>query len=338
MFERSRLFPDLPVTRHKPIPDFDAMQEGDRNKREIRQWTEILLELSYFRDFTEATLLEAAKCVQAVHYDDGYIFKDGDVGLYFYVIYSGEVAITKEVVLRRLRAGDTFGETAFDLGRRTANAKCEQPCWLLTLYKFDYLRITHQRKEQEITERAKWLTRLPDPIEAARRLTVKLYDPSSIIVKQDDPAENLYIIKKGVVDLFKKIPPSSESTTKTESSWVLQRHWKDVDTTRVYAKPHYKELLVGILGRGQLFGELAVLGGRCSPVTARALTPVVLYTLSKKVIADLELAFYGPLVNFLDESLMLYNPSHEKLAAYLKNRDDWQAKKEAVIATVMSKH
>lgn len=43
-------------------------------------------------------------------FDDGYIFKQGDVGTCFFLIYEGEVeAEIDGKVIRNLKKGDTFG-------------------------------------------------------------------------------------------------------------------------------------------------------------------------------------------------------------------------------------
>mmetsp|Transcript_6218 Transcript_6218/g.19946 ORF Transcript_6218/g.19946 Transcript_6218/m.19946 type:complete len:177 (+) Transcript_6218:129-659(+) len=96
-------------------------------------------------------------------------------------------------------------------------------------------------------------------------------------------------------------------------------------------------MLVGVLGTGQVFGELAVLAAKkTSPITAVALTNVELYTIPASAIVSLGLSFDVAMVQFLNESLILHNPPSQKLAQYLRNRVTWKLAKERALGDVMS--
>lgn len=350
---------------------------GDRSKREVRQWVEILKGTRYFKALHDREvasrggivaegggLLEEvarrARCARTAA--NKVIFRQGDRGDAFYVIYRGIVAITKvvdvstgksDVVLKRLKMGDGFGEVALedDKARRTADARTETACVLLTLAKVDYCRITQQLRDLEVGERTRWLSRCAqfsrvcDLESIARRVTVKLYDASSIILRQNEEIPELSVVKSGVVDVYKEVsgaecvasPRDKSHRPSTPEAWVLQRSWKDVEAH--YPVHPSRVFPVGVLGRGQLFGETAVLepGGR-APVTVVALTAVVLYTLSTEAIADLGLNFHVAFSRALDRSLGLYNPPHAKLAQYERDRTSWNEAKDGILASVMSSH
>lgn len=226
-------------------------------------------------------------------------------------------------VLKTLNAGDSFGDFALDAPdstsqKRSADARTKSPCILLTLAKTDYRRVTQQLKVLEYAERARWLRQCgafdsfsEDVLEnIARRVTVKLFDAKSIILKQDDDIPEFCIVKSGVIEIFKYVPEGeccrrtlkvgaardrfpAQSPTKlapidfrqqnvstptaeirlhlsaddvyrpeAPGNWVLQRNWKDVENNRVYLGPsrQKRQLVVGVLGRGQVFGELS---GQC---------------------------------------------------------------------------
>lgn len=332
-------------------------------------------------------------------------------------------------VLKTLNAGDSFGDFALDAPdstsqKRSADARTKSPCILLTLAKTDYRRVTQQLKVMEYAERARWLSQCgafesfsKDVLEnIARRVTVKLFDAKSIIVKQDDDISEFCIVKSGVIEIFKYVPEGeccrralkvtavrdqfpSQHPTKLASinlrqqhvrtatsehrphisaddvyrpeapgNWVLQRNWKDIENNRVYLGPsrQKRQLLAGVLGRGQIFGEfpgkccmyhscvqtfltlpvqylicvtgeLAVLDPRPrSPVSALSLSTVALYTLNKQAIADLELKFHLPFVSFLNRSLTLHNPPYHKLAEYYRKWESWKSAKDKVLGKVMS--
>jgi hypothetical protein len=130
---------------------------GDRSKHEVKQWMGILRHVRFFADLAKRTpkkepvegeaeapnlLAEVAKVVTVVHCGgNDLVFAQGDEGHSFYVIYSGVVSITlnhevddgaggttaTEIVVKRLQAGDAFGEAALAEGAhlRSANARAK---------------------------------------------------------------------------------------------------------------------------------------------------------------------------------------------------------------------
>lgn len=342
------------------LPDF--MVEQERSRKQVRQWITLLRELRYFKERTPECLEEVALCVEARIFDaNRVIFKEGDQGEAFYAVYSGEIAVSKNgKVLTKLGSGDGFGETGIDTGKRSADATTTCRTILLAIEGDDYRRISVHLKAQEYEERTRWLrqsaafAKYRDVDAVARRLKVKLFDAGSVIAKQDDPVRDFYMVKRGVVDLFKQIKKrrrerKNETIAAKESSWVLQRNWRDVERNREECDDDdengnfddARQVPVGMLGKGQVFGELGILQpGKKSPVTAIALTSVTLYALSVDAAVEEELGlnFHVPLTRFLNRSLMLYNPPHQKLAHYYRERDKWQKskKKEDALASVMS--
>ena len=135
--------------------------------------------------------------------------------------------------------------------------------------------------------------------------------------------------------------PSNEQeyVEKTPGLWVTQRNWKDMEDEEEYLDVNNEnkyELLVGILGSGQLFGELAVLDPeRPSPVTILAYTNVELYAISKDVLKDLDATFNVTLVNALNESMMMHNPHNGKLAHYFGDKVIWEYQKSKVLEAIM---
>ena len=294
-------------------------------------------------------------------------------------------------VLVRLGPGSGFGEGAIDEGsKRGADAVASTKCVLLMLKGKHYKVITQQLKKIEYEDRERWLRHCaafdnfrPEEIRVlARRMQVKLWrgGKDSIVLKEGDEVPELYVIKAGVIDLFKALPEASCNNTaniimpkkqqkafpekpfffvnntpknvndealsfcpEEPGEWVLQSNWRDADKGLLPLSDkrrtnNSRQMLVGVLGRGQVFGEMAALNpGARSPVTAVALTNVILYTISSQVIDELQLMFHVPLVNFLDASLMLHNPPIAKLAEMHRNRESWQKAKDGVLATVMSK-
>ena len=70
------------------------------------------------------------------------------------------------------------------------------------------------------------------------------------------------------------------------------------------AAPRGSELLVGVLGSGQVFGEVSVLdANQLSPVTVIAYTNVEMYAISKEHLHAQHASFNVAMNNFLNESM-----------------------------------
>jgi len=94
----------------------------------------------------------------------------------------------------------------------------------------------------------------PDDLQMlARRVRLKSYARGQVIFREGEPGRTLYVIDRGQVKL---------STTALEG----------------------RELLVAILGRGQIFGELEIFAGGPRGMTARTMGHVHAFVLDKHVV------------------------------------------------------
>ena len=142
-----------------------------------------------------------------------------------------------------------------------------------------------------------------------------------------------------------------------------QRNWKDaIDPIDSRVLQRGSELLVGVLGSGQVFGEVCAARVRCcarrtydaaertrarvlqvsvldpnqlSPVTIIAYTNVELYSISKAQLLAQHASFNVDMVNFLNESMMMHNPPRQKIAQYLRNRLRWERNKSKILTNMM---
>lgn len=102
----------------------------DRYQIPEKDVPELLDKLSgncFFSNLSEDDLKLLIECAQIIDFKAGdTIFKEGDIGVYFYVILNGEVEIRKEVSgrsLAELGPGQVFGEMAvLDNHPRSASA------------------------------------------------------------------------------------------------------------------------------------------------------------------------------------------------------------------------
>ena len=88
------------------------------------------------------------------------------------------------------------------------------------------------------------------------------------------------------------------------------------------------ELTVGVLGSGQIFGELSVLNTELpSPVSAIAFTPVEVYCFEGEMLLGLGAKFSPTCMDALNESLSLHNPPSEKVNYYYQSKFAWEKRK-----------
>src|SRR6266571_343986 len=116
------------------------------------------------------------------------------------------------------------------------------------------------RRDQELAERVSLLEQAPlfsvlrgeDIRDLADKFHAVRYRRAEVIFREGEPAERLFLIDDGRVKL----------------------------TT---ASPTGQELLIAVLGRGQIFGELAVVDRGTREMDARAMEDTKLYTLAGDV-------------------------------------------------------
>lgn len=120
--------------------------------------------------------------------------------------------------------------------------------------------------------------------------------------------------------------------------WLMQRNWTDAaaaTSPRLEGSGDKHELLVGVLGSGELFGELAVLAPNTqSPVVVIAFTNVELLAIDHTVLAEIQALYNVHLVNFLNNSMLMHTPHPEKLAYLFGNRMRWEHEKAKVLQMV----
>ena len=133
-------------------------------------------------------------------------------------------------------------------------------------------------------------------------------------------------------------------TLKTPGLWVTQRNWKDnlytegLTPSEDDEKDRSMELLVGVLGASEIFGEIAVLDAeRPSPVTVVAYTNIECYCITIDLLRDpkIEAQYNVPMLQHLNRSMMMNNPHPAKLAHFYGDRFLWDKQKAVVLKELM---
>jgi CRP-like cAMP-binding protein len=303
-----------------------------------------------------------------------YIVLDGEVSIFKMQQSNKSSDVEVMNVLVKLFRGQTFGDTALETrAGRSAGAMASQPTNLLMLHGNDYQRVmgaTRVILRQEVKElfhQGNIFGGLPrkkrDILESS--VIMRAYAANSVIFKQGDPAKYLYVVKQGVVSLVKSIPRPQAFRTGTETYgvtqdpepdlWVLDSNWKDrlksdaADRERamhttvgsggrrlsVQNKMETAEFIAGVLGSGQIFGELAVLDpSQPSPLKAVCFTSVDVYCFESSLLIALGVRFDAETMTELQRSLNFHNPQDGKLDYYFKNRLSWEKARTSLLKQI----
>ena len=209
------------------------------------------------------------------------IITEGEPGMTFYIIISGETAVHKAGigVVAKLGKGKSFGELALTKGDvRTASIKTITRCEVLSLHKLDYDHFIKDIQQAERREHfhlvrecplfAKWTRSKIDKV--VNSCTRKMFDAGATIFRQGDPPDSLYIVMDGVVEIVKEV------------IIVCKNRWPTAMQDWEYSsKRTVKPIRVSVQRRGGYFGELAIVRNSLRAATAICQTKVVLVCVDK---------------------------------------------------------
>ena len=238
----------------------------DRTTLECRKIANTIGQFNFFGLFSDdmETLIHLAKKIMMREIDKNqYLFRQGDAGDVFYVLYEGAITITTfvpnvvkgapdvEKDLKQLHKGDTFGETALKMpgGKRGANAKAEQNSILLIIQCEDFLAIEEEHEVFINAQKMKMVQRCPafkdfgqaklDSI--VSKMSVKMYDAHNVITSRGEASPDLCLIRKGLVKVLKSTPldlcevkmredddTNAGLVEESPGMWVIQRKWREV--------------------------------------------------------------------------------------------------------------
>ncbi|XP_067013580.2 cGMP-dependent protein kinase, isozyme 1 isoform X3 [Anabrus simplex] len=186
---------------------------------------------------------------------DSFLIQEGEIGTHLYVSAEGKFEIIKGgVVLGQFGPGVTFGELAILYNcKRKASIRVlvDSKVWVLDRKVFQ--RIMMSTGLQKIEDNVHFLRSVPllqnlkDIVlkKIADLLRVEYFDADRVIIRQGDEGNTFYIISGGTVEITKKQPGSDQ------------------------------EEKIGVLGRGEYFGDLALIKADRRQATVTALAPGV---------------------------------------------------------------
>jgi CRP-like cAMP-binding protein len=240
-------------------------------------------------------LIELAEKIGKTFEKGDVVFRQGETGDTMYILHEGALAVIREkdgtgTVLARLGTGDVVGEMALvDEGPRSATVKAMEHSILVPITR-DFL-LKHSSRDtkfililieslssrlEKVDEMLKWrFTESESPAQPSDRQdeeeprsaaflrslssvvdtteAVKL-NQGDIVFRKGDPGNVMYIVLDGKVQIYQG---------EGESRFVQAQ-----------------------LGRGNFFGEMAIVSGRPRLATAVAAAPSVLLPVGKKVFLE----------------------------------------------------
>jgi putative peptide zinc metalloprotease protein len=236
-----------------------------------RDLSEILRQNPVFAEASEAELKRIVQRAESESASDGqYIIREGAAGDKFYIIKSGTVEVTKseeagvEKHLAFLTEGDYFGEVALlEDVPRTANCIARGPAQLISLSRenFDVVVRGHFElagKIDRAAAKSALIRKVPlfsdfSPSQL-RRILLKLrtreFGKGAYIIRQGEVGDTFYVIEEGEVQVLA-------------------------------ADERGRERAVARLGRGEYFGEIALLAEVPRTASVAALSDSTILALSK---------------------------------------------------------
>ena len=253
------------------LKDLSARKDTLLSQKEVQETSVPLL----FADLSAAEFDQVLARITSMHVSTGsLICKEGEEGASIFVISHGNVGIykytikeKKEVLLNTLAAGDFFGEFSFfSRQRRSASARALTDVSLLEITRDDFDEI--QKIYPNIAEVffSLYKKRVVDTILA-------LSPPFNALSPQD---------RKRLVERFSS--HTEEPGTVVIQEGALPRFLFLIKSGRaeVFVEKEGKEIIVGHLAAGDIFGEISLLLGRNHTASVRTVTRAELLKASKE--------------------------------------------------------
>jgi len=209
------------------------------------------------------------------------IITEGELGMTFYIITSGEVAVHKAGigVVAHIGKGKSFGEIALTRGDvRTATIITTTKVEVLCLHKLDYDHFVKDIQQMERREHffqlrecklfASWTRNKIEKL--CNTCARKIFESNTFIFKQGDEPDRVYIIMEGSVQIIKEVH------IVCKNRWpVAMNSWDG--TARRIVKP----VVMQTLGKGAYFGELSIMKDTKRTASAFTTSKTTLIALDK---------------------------------------------------------
>ncbi|TMW59027.1 hypothetical protein Poli38472_007172 [Pythium oligandrum] len=314
-------------THHEYIKVLSKKPQS-RSKLDIDMLSEYLHTLKFFRGLPGSFVRELCTVVDFVTFPQGsYVFREGEVGDLFYVIFSGSVDVivssqdakgqTQQTKLINLTEGSHFGELALMKGHgiRSATVRTREECKLLVICEKDYNATLRRMQREDLAKRVGVLDHIPmfqTPEwtgELLKEMSYVLVEQrlasGAVLFEQGEKAQHVYFVVRGELLVTK-------------------------DIVEPGGKMHH--VLVERVGRFRVIGDDAAAGANFNEViyrevTVTASTPVEVLVLSKYDV-------FHRLSRSARETLRAAAHSHVESVVYLDRfhkTEKWEAYKKSLV-------
>ncbi|RLN80865.1 hypothetical protein BBJ28_00026549, partial [Nothophytophthora sp. Chile5] len=205
-----------------------AKKKNTRTKADIDMLSEYLQTLKFFRSLPKSFVRELCLVVDVLALPAGScVFREGEVGDQFYIIFSGSVDINisskdfrgnaQQTKLINLTEGAHFGELALMKGRgvRSATVVTREECQLLVIGESDYNSTLRRMQKKDMAKRVAVLDQIPmfqTPEwtgELLKELSYVLLEQKlatgSVLYNQGERASHVYFVVRGELVVTKEI-------------------------------------------------------------------------------------------------------------------------------------
>jgi len=244
------------------------------------------------------------------------LMQTGDDGDMFYIVLNGELQVeSKGTVLTKKRAGECFGEAALiSHDKRTADVIALTQCDFATLSRADYLEVVQAKarakreKKTSVIDSSQVFGRLSSVVRdaIAECMRSQTFNRGDVIIQQDSPSEDLFLLARGTCDVLRTITQSSGSSAKKITMHINTVH------------------------RGETFGELGVIKG-----VPRSATVIAVHSTEVLAMSRIELARLSSVCPELRDNLgKAFYPSDEEILQTWKYDAAWSAYRRKLYNTL----
>ena len=239
-------------------------------------------------------LTELAKKIGKIFEEGDVVFRQGEMGDTMYILHEGTLAVVREkdgtgTVVARLTRGDVVGEMALvDEGPRSATVKAMERSTLVPVTR-DFL-LKHSSRDTKFI-----LTLIGS-------LSTRLEKVDEILMwhlaESDSPAQPLdHLEDEPRSAAFLKSLSTVVNTTKAvqlSQGEVIFQKGDPGDTmyivldgkVKIFREEDGKRFVQAQIGRGNFFGEMAIVSGQARVASAAAAVPSVLLPVGKKAFLE----------------------------------------------------
>lgn len=293
--------------------------------------------------------MEVCKLLHAVKMPTGsVVFREGDEGDTFFMILSGSVVVThtnqrtgRQMVLCHLYSGQSFGELAMQKADslRVATVTVKQTCHFITLKATDFRRFSVLRKDDELIERVNRLKSARvfqgfeerDVSALAYGLTVKEVDRNTVVLKQGDENEDIFVVDKGSCKVIRKFPIALIDRVRHSKKMEAEH---PVPTAGLLKTPEHKYFQVARLGPSDCFGEISALRRTKSVASVITEMKSTIFVVSRvDIMRRLDKTYFELLANSLDDG----EKDHAIIDRHYSSMQ-WNLKRRELIQDIMTKH